>query len=73
MKTKAINSGDFFQVLIDANANPMIANNSSKNWPNYFSTSFKARKELNTFNKIEIFINFNGKTVTKKRRNRVSK
>jgi predicted secreted protein len=53
MKTKAINSGDFFQVLIDANANPMIANNSSKNWPNYFPTSFKARKELNTFNKIE--------------------
>jgi hypothetical protein len=39
MKTKAINSGDFFQVL--KVANPMIANNSSKNCPNNFPTSFK--------------------------------
>jgi hypothetical protein len=39
MKTKAIDSGDFFQVL--KVANPMIANNSSKNWPNIFPISFK--------------------------------
>jgi hypothetical protein len=43
MNTIAINSRDFFLlVLIDAN--PIVANNSPKNWPNNFAISFMLQR-----------------------------
>jgi len=43
MKTKVIRSGDF-SILVFVGANPMIINNSSKNWPKSFATSFKLER-----------------------------